>query len=224
MTSESMHISPRGGPPGPHTALDAHAVRAAYRRWAGIYDLVFGGISDRARRAAVGAVNALPPGRVLEVGVGTGLALPLYAPGRRVTGIDLSGDMLAVARRRVANSRLGHVEALLELDAEDTGLPSGKFDVAVAMFVASVVPHPRRLAVEMRRLVRPGGVLLFANHFAAEQGPRWWVERAMAPASRALGWHPDFRIESLLDPTERRQAAIRPLPPAGLFSLVTIGV
>lgn len=204
----------------PHTALDSQDVLDAYRRWAGIYDAAFGGISRPARLRAVAAVNALPGQRVLEVGVGTGLALPLYARDRRVTGIDLSAEMLHRARARVDRERLGHVEALHVLDAEDTGLPAGGFDIAVAMFVASVVPHPRRLLAEMQRLVRPGGHLLFANHFAAERGPRWWAEWALAPASRALGWHPDFRIDALLSPSQRAVASLRPLPPAGLFSLV----
>ena len=100
-----------------------------------------------------------------------------------------------------------------EFDAE-------RFDVAVAMFVASVVPNPRRLLAEMRRLVRPGGHLLFVNHFRAETGPRWWVERAMAPASRKLGWHPDFAVEDLLGEADRAPARLRPVPPAGLFTLV----
>jgi phosphatidylethanolamine/phosphatidyl-N-methylethanolamine N-methyltransferase len=187
-----------------------------------VYDAVFGGISAPARKRAVAAVNALPGRRVLEVGVGTGLALPLYDRTRRVTGIDLSGHMLSRARKRVARDGLDHVEALLELDAQNTRLPDASFDVAVAMFVASVVPQPRLLVAEMRRLVRPGGFLLFANHFAAERGPRWWVERAMAPASRALGWHPDFPMAALLDPAERATARIRDLPPAGLFTLVEL--
>jgi len=205
-----------------HTALDAQAVREAYRRWAAVYDFAFGGISAPARRRAVAAVNALPGRRVLEVGVGTGLALPLYDPSRRITGIDLSAEMLAVARKRVARAGLANVEALLELDAQRTGLPDAAFDIAVAMFVASVVPQPRLLLAEMRRLVRPGGFLLFANHFAAERGPRWWVERAMAPASRALGWHPDFPMGALLDPAERQAAQVGGLAPGGLFTLVQL--
>ncbi len=206
----------------PHTALDSQDVRDAYRRWAGVYDAVFGGISRPARLHAVAAVNALPGRRVLEVGVGTGLALPLYHRDRLVTGIDLSAEMLARARSRVQADGLRHVEALHELDAEATGLPAQRFDIAVAMFVASVVPNPRRLLAEMQRLVRPGGHLLFANHFAAERGPRWWAEWALAPASRALGWHPDFRIEALLSPEQRVGATVRPLPPAGLFTLVQL--
>ncbi len=205
-----------------HTALDATAVRAAYRRWAGVYDAVFGGISAPARRRAASAVNALPGERVLEVGVGTGLALPLYGPRWRITGIDLSKEMLSRAQKRVAAEGLRNVERLLEADAESTFLPAASFDVAVAMFVASVVPQPRRLVAEMRRLVRPGGWLLFANHFAAERGPRWWAERALGPASHALGWHPDFPLAALLSPEECAVARSHSLPPFGLFTLIQI--
>lgn len=204
------------------TRLSADAVRTAYRRQASFYDAAFGSVSGWARRRAVAAVNALPGERVLEVGVGTGLALPYYNPDRRITGIDLSADMLARARTRVAAMGLEHVEALLELDAEATGLASASFDIAVAMFVASVVPHPKALLAELRRLVRPGGHILFANHFSAPGGVRLAVERAMTPLSHALGWHPDFAFEELLDPASLASARIQALPPAGLFTLVQL--
>ena len=205
-----------------HTALDADSVRAAYRRWAGVYDTVFGGVSAFGRRRAVEAVNALPGTHVLEVGVGTGLALPHYTPAKRITGIDLSAEMLALARRRVAADGLGNVDSLLEVDAECTGFEAGRFDIAVAMFVASVVPNPRLLLAEMRRVVRPGGHLLFVNHFAAERGPRWWMERAMAPASRKLGWHPDFSRDALLPAEDQARAQFSTVPPLGLFTLVRL--
>lgn len=214
---------PRGPDgPVPRSALDAEAVKAAYRRWAGVYDAVFGGISGFGRRRAVAAVNLLPGKRVLEVGVGTGLALPHYSRDKRITGIDLSGDMLDRARRRVATHDLGHVESLLEMDAEETEFADHSFDIAVAMFVASVVPNPRRLYAELRRVVRPGGHILFVNHFLATGGVRLLVERGMASASHSLGWHPDFAIESLLPPADRARARIEPVPPAGLFTLVTL--
>ena len=203
---------------GVHTALDADSVRAAYRRWAGVYDRVFGGVSGPGRRRAVAAVNRLPGKRVLEVGVGTGLALPRYTADKRITGIDLSAEMLALARVRAHS--LPNVEALLEADAEATGFPDGGFDIAVAMFVASVVPNPRRLLAEMRRVVKPGGHLLFVNHFAADRGPRWWVEAAMAPASRRLGWHPDFARADLLPASDMARARFEAVPPMGLFTLV----
>lgn len=204
------------------TRLDHDDVRTAYRRQAAVYDRLFGAFAATARRRAVAAVNALPGIRVLEVGVGTGLALPLYAPAKRVTGIDLSPDMLALARARVREAGLGNIDALLELNAEATGLPPDCFDIAVGMFVASVVPHPDRLLAEMRRLVRPGGHILFINHFSARRGPRLAVERAMAPLGRALGWHPDFPFEALLTRADQADAVLEPMPPGGLFTLVTL--
>jgi phosphatidylethanolamine/phosphatidyl-N-methylethanolamine N-methyltransferase len=202
--------------------MDAEAVRVAYRRWAGIYDAVFGGVCLLARRRAVALVNRLPGRDVLEVGVGTGLALPYYAGDRRVTGIDLSAEMLAQARKRVADQEIANVVALREMDAEETDFPDASFDTAVAMFVASVVPHPRALLAEMRRVVRPGGNILFVSHFAAENGPLWFIERGLAPASRALGWHPDFTTDALFSPEDMARITAASLPPFGIFQLVRL--
>lgn len=203
-------------------ALDADSVREAYRRWAGVYDTVFGGVSGFGRRRAVAAVNRLAGPRVLEVGVGTGLALPLYRRDLQVVGIDLSREMLEKAQRRVTDERLSNVRGLLEMDAEHMAFADASFDIAVAMFTASVVPDAKRLFAEMSRVVRPGGHLLFVNHFAAEGGPRWWVERAMAPLSRRLGWHPDFALRDLLDPDATAVESLEPCPPAGIFTLVQL--
>ncbi len=208
--------------PVPRSALDADAVKAAYQRWAGIYDGVFGGVSAFGRRRAVASVNRLPGTRVLEVGVGTGLALPHYTPDKRITGIDLSSAMLERARHRASAARMPHVDALLEMDAEETSFAEASFDIAVAMFVASVVPNPRRLLAELKRVVRPGGHILFVNHFLAQGGVRLALERGMARASHSLGWHPDFAMESLLPDCDLAAALIEPVPPMGLFTLVTL--
>jgi phosphatidylethanolamine/phosphatidyl-N-methylethanolamine N-methyltransferase len=210
-----------GGPP--IASLDTASIQDAYRRWAGVYDTVFGGVSSFGRKRAVALVNRLPGREVLEVGVGTGLALPHYTRDKRITGIDLSADMLDQARKRVAELGLRTVAALHEMDAEATDFPDASYDTAVAMFVASVVPNPRRLLAEMRRVVRPGGNILFVNHFAARGGPRWWVERAMAPASRRLGWHPDFAMEALFGPEDMAHITVENVPPFGIFTLVRLG-
>ncbi len=207
---------------GPSSPMDADAVRAAYKRWAGTYDSWFGIFSRHARRAAVTAVNSINGERVLEVGVGTGLALPLYSAAKRVTGIDLSRDMLRRARERADGLGLHNVDALLEMDAQATEFPDGQFDIAVAMFVASVVPDPRALVAELRRVVRPGGRILFVNHFAQESGPVWWVERALAPASSVLGWHPDFRLGHIFSAADMKGAKVTPMRPMGLFRLVEL--
>jgi phosphatidylethanolamine/phosphatidyl-N-methylethanolamine N-methyltransferase len=206
----------------PEVALDAAAIRDAYRRWSSFYDVVFGGVSSAGRKRAADLVNRLPGRKVLEVGVGTGLALPRYTSDKRIVGIDLSAEMLALARRRVGELGLRNVEGLQEMDAEATEFADGQFDIAVAMFVASVVPNPRRLLAELRRVVRPGGNILFVNHFAAEGGPRWWIERAMAPASRRLGWHPDFAMRALFEPEEIAGIEAKGVPPIGIFTLVRL--
>lgn len=202
--------------------LDADAVRKAYRRQAAFYDRWFGTVSGAARRSAIAAVNALAGRDVLEVGVGTGLALPLYVANKRVTGIDLSADMLALAHERVEAMGLANVAGLLEQDAEATDFPDASFDIAAAMFVASVVPHPDRLLAELRRLVRPGGQILFINHFSARGGLRLAIERAMVPLAGALGWHPDFPIGALLPADDQAGATFTPMPPLGLFTLVQL--
>jgi len=207
---------------GPSAPMDANAVRTAYRRWAGIYDFGFGLISKVARKAAVAAVNAAPGANVLEVGVGTGLALPLYAAEKRVTGIDLSAEMLVEARQRAVDLGLRNIDALLEMDAQKTTFADGQFDIAVAMFVASVVPDAKALVAELKRVVKPGGTILFVNHFAAERGPAWWVERALAPASSLLGWHPDFHLGHMFAETDLKAANIKPMWPMGLFRLIRI--
>lgn len=207
---------------GPRAPMDADDVRAAYKRQAATYDSFFGVASRHARRAAVAAVNQANGEQVLEVGVGTGLALPLYGAGKRVTGIDLSADMLVKARSRVSALGLRNIEALLEMDAQATSFEAQTFDIAVAMFVASVVPQPRALLAELKRVVKPGGTIFLVNHFARDGGPLGWIERALAPASPLVGWHPDFHTSHIFAPAELASAKVTSMRPLGLFRLVEL--
>ena len=150
--------------------------------------------------------------------------MPHYNPDKRITGIDLSKEMLRRARERIRKEALFNVQALHEMDAEATSFDDSSFDIAVGMFVASVVPNPRRFLTEMRRVVRPGGDILLVNHFAAAKGPRWWLERAMAPASSALGWHPDFAMDAIFSVDDLARIEADPVPPLGIFTLVRLRV
>src|SRR5690606_5250648 len=123
------------------TDMDIDAVRSSYARWAPIYDRTFGSVTNHGRRRAVGVLNAVG-GRVLEVGVGTGLALPLYAPGLDVTGVDYSPRMLGKAAARVRALGLGGRASLRQMDARDLAFPDASFDGIAAMHVLSVVPEP----------------------------------------------------------------------------------
>lgn len=199
--------------------IDETAVLDAYRRWAPVYDYTFGLVAGESRRHAVQVLNE-GRGRVLEVGVGTGLSLPDYKPHREVVGIDLSPEMLEKARERVDQGRLDHVTGLHEMDASDLKFPDGSFDTVVAMFVMTVVPDPEKVMRELARVVKPGGEVLLVNHFSQREGVRGWVERRMAPFADKIGWRSIFDISRVevcddLDLIERK--ALRPF---GLFTMV----
>ncbi len=200
--------------------IDLNSVVQAYRRYAPVYDLVFGPFFHWGRVRTVERANALPCRSVLEVGVGTGLSLPLYNPAKRIVGVDISAEMLASARKRVEAKRLASVNALLEMDAERLSFADESFDAAVAMYVLSTVPHPQRALAEIQRIVKPGGTILICNHLAG-QGQRWAAAR-LDPLSRWLGWRPGFSLGDLLDGSSLEVAAVAPVPPFGFFSLVEL--
>ncbi|MCB1500420.1 MAG: class I SAM-dependent methyltransferase [Bauldia sp.] len=201
------------------TINDDHVV-AAYARWAPIYDWSFGAFTRRPCREAVAEMNTLPPGRIIELGVGTGISLPLYDRKHRITGVDLSREMLARARKRVAEDGLSHVEALEVMDAGALSFEDGAFDAAMAMFVITVVPDPGKVMAEMARVVRPGGTVILVSHFSVETGPRAVVERYMARFSSRLGWRPNFPIETVLGRPELRLVERRPVKSFDLFTLL----
>ena len=122
--------------------LDRVSLRKAYARWAPVYDLVFGAVFERGRRAAIASAERVG-GRILEVGVGTGISLPGYSSQNRIIGIDLSEEMLRKAQRRVADLCLTNIEKLEVMDAEHLSFPDSSFDVVVANHVISTVPNPR---------------------------------------------------------------------------------
>ena len=199
--------------------MEADAVRRAYKRWAPIYDNTFGKIADAGRQQAVDLVNGLG-GRVLEVGVGTGMSLPNYDAGVSVTGIDLSTAMLAKARKRVAKGRLSNVEAVLEMDASEMDFDDGAFDVVVAMYVLTVVPDPKAVMAELTRVCKPGGDVIILNHFSSEDRIMRFLEKSMSPFSEALGWRPQFPLETVLGEEELSLVSRQYVKPGGLFSLL----
>lgn len=207
------------------TQMDEHAIRNAYRRWAPVYDKTFGIVASEGRKHAVEIINKRH-GRVLEVGVGTGLSLPAYRRNLEIVGIDLSPEMLDKARERVAVDRLTNVTGLHEMDAGDLQFPDASFDTVVAMYVMTVVPDPEKVMRELSRVCRPGGEVIIVNHFSAEEGkPGWegmrgWVERRMAPFADKLGWHPVFDIDRVLVCKDLTLVEKRGLRPLSLFTMM----
>jgi phosphatidylethanolamine/phosphatidyl-N-methylethanolamine N-methyltransferase len=207
--------------------IDKNSVERAYALWAPVYDLVFGAVFDAGRRASIAAAEeACGPagGRILEVGVGTGISLPDYQRINRLVGVDLSEPMLRKAHQRVVERKLSNVEALAVMDAERMALPDRSFDVVVAQFVITAVPNPEATLDEFARVIKPGGEIVLVNHIGAESGPRRLFEICFAPLARRLGWRPEFRFGRLAAWAQRhggvRVIERRAMPPMGHFSLI----
>lgn len=207
------------------TEIDHGSVRRAYARWAPFYDLVFGSLFDSGRRAAIAAAERVG-GRILEVGVGTGISLADYSRANRIVGVDLSEEMLRKAKERVAELALANVE-LEVMDAENLAFPDNSFDAVVALYVVSTVPEPQAALDEFARVVKPGGEIILANRVGAEAGLRRSVEEMLRPIVCRLGWRLDFPWDHFADWVERSQGIHlierRPMPPFDHFSLLRFG-
>ena len=203
--------------------IDRARVEKAYGRWAPIYDLVFGKVFDQGRQSTIAEANRIG-GRILDVGVGTGLSLSDYSPNIKICGVDISEPMLRRAQQRVREFKLGHVETLAVMDAKHLAFPDNFFDAVVAQYVITAVPDPEAALDDFIRVLKPGGELILVNHIGAESGPRRAFELAFAPLARRLGWRPEFPWARLTDWAAKHGgvslAERRPMPPLGHFSLI----
>jgi phosphatidylethanolamine/phosphatidyl-N-methylethanolamine N-methyltransferase len=206
--------------------LDNVTIAKAYAHWAPVYDLVFGAVFERGRHAAVAAAERVG-GRVLEVGVGTGISLPLYSSNCRLCGVDISAPMLRKAQERVTELNLANVEGLWVMDAEHLPFPDNSFDVVVAQYVITTVPNPEATLDEFARVLKPGGEMVLVSRIGAEAGLRRSLEHWFQPAARKLGWRTEFSFDRYA-----RWAAQSPdvhlierraMPPFGHFNLIRFG-
>jgi phosphatidylethanolamine/phosphatidyl-N-methylethanolamine N-methyltransferase len=200
----------------------AHVERA-YALYAPVYDFVFGLVLQPGRRAlahAVGAAVARGHERLLEVGVGTGLTLPLYPASLAVTGVDVSEPMLAIARRR-ASSLQGRPIELRVTDGERLPFANASFDLVTMPYVLSVTPTPARLVSEARRVCRPGGTIFVLNHFSGSRF--WWaLERLVRPLANRIGFRSDFSLEEHVLSHDWTVLTVKEVNLLGLSRLVTL--
>jgi phosphatidylethanolamine/phosphatidyl-N-methylethanolamine N-methyltransferase len=199
--------------------MEIQAVHKSYARWAPIYDHTFGAVTHAGRKRVAALANAAG-GRLLEVGVGTGMSLPHYSPNLKVTGIDASPDMLDRAREKQRSDGHAHVEALVEMDARAMAFADASFDHVVALHIMSVVPEPKRVLAELARVCKPGGSVYIVNHFAREKGVLAAVEKLMAPLDHWLGWHSGFQRRVVMGHLHLRLEAEESLPPLGIMTLL----
>ncbi len=196
--------------------IDREGVEKAYGRWAPVYDLVFGKVFDAGRQSTIAEADKIG-GRILDVGVGTGLSLSDYSRSTKLCGVDISEPMLRRAQQRVRALGLTNVETNL-------AFPDSFFDAVVAQYVITAVPDPEATLDDFIRVLKPGGELILVNHIGAESGPRRVFELAFAPLARRLGWRPEFPWARLTDWAAKHGgvslAERRPMPPMGHFSLI----
>ena len=196
--------------------IDRDGVAKAYARWAPIYDLVFGKVFDEGRRSTIAEADRIG-GRVLDVGVGTGLSLSDYSRNTRLCGVDISEGMLRKARQRVREFGLTNVETLAVMDAKNLAFKDASFDAVVAQYVITAVPDPEATLDDFVRVLKPGGEMILVNHIGAESGPRRAFELAFAPLARRLGWRPEFPWARLVNWAAKHGgvtlAERRPMPP-----------
>jgi phosphatidylethanolamine/phosphatidyl-N-methylethanolamine N-methyltransferase len=203
--------------------LDMRTVTKAYARWAPVYDLVFGQVFERGRLAAIAAAERVG-GRILEVGVGTGISLPRYSRNCQICGVDISEPMLRKAHERVEEFGLSNVEGLWVMDAESLEFPDASFDVVAAQHVVSTVPNPEAALDEFARVLKPGGEIILVSRVGAEAGLRHSFEHWFQPAARKLGWRSEFSFERYTQWVARtpgmRLVERRGVPPFGHFQLI----
>jgi phosphatidylethanolamine/phosphatidyl-N-methylethanolamine N-methyltransferase len=168
-----------------------------YSRYAPVYDLTFGWVFEKGRARAVELLDLQPGERVLELGIGTGLLLHQYPSNVHVTGIDYSAKMLEKTERRVEELRLANV-SLHQMDARRMDFPDNSFDKAVGAYFLSAVPDPAVVAREISRVVRPGGSVLFLNHFRSERAWLARVEEWLLPVCMKVGFTTTLELSHVL--------------------------
>ena len=178
-------------------ALEKRQVKRAYKFYAPAYDFVFDWIFHPGREQAMRLLDVKRNDHVLEVGIGTGLNLPLYPTHCHITGIDLSEEMLEKAQDKVIE--LGLIGVTLKvMDATVMDFGQSEFDSAVATYTISAVPDPVGVLREMRRVVKPGGSIVLLNHFRSERRVVGRLEDLVSPVCTRLGWKSNLPFEPLL--------------------------
>jgi phosphatidylethanolamine/phosphatidyl-N-methylethanolamine N-methyltransferase len=200
-------------------AIDRDHLERVYSSYAGVYDRVFGRVFQASREAVVRNLRIEPGERVLEVGVGTGLCLPMYPAHCDVTAIDLSAAMLEKAAERVKDEKLANVR-LEKMDAGQMTFADNSFDLVIAAYVVTAVPDYRTLMSEMVRVSRPGGRLVLLNHFTQDSPIIAAVEKAISPICVKIGFRTDLSVDEVIDGWPLIKERDEKVKPLGMWHVV----
>ena len=199
--------------------MDLHKIERVYTSYAGVYDKIFGKVFHEGRESAIRNLNVQPQERILEVGVGTGLALPMYPRHCQIVGIDFSEGMLDVAKKRALEHQMNHV-TLHRMDAGAMEFEDDSFDTVVAAYVVTAVPDHRKVVSEMIRVCRPGGRIIMLNHFSNGNKVIAAVEKVISPLTKHLGWRTDLALHTVLEGTNLHVTRKQNVNPLRFWALV----
>ena len=202
------------------TPVENEFVAGVYRDISSWYDLLFGPLLHPGRLRALERMDIQSGDDVLEVGVGTGINACLYPSDCHVTGIDLSRSMLAKAHDRIARKGIENVR-LLEMDAANIEFPDGSFDLVYAAYLINVVPDPLAVASEMSRVCRPGGRIVFLNHFLSTGPIMSRVDHLMSPFTVHVGFKSDLDLPAFLAQTQLHPTSIESVNIGKVWQLLT---
>ncbi|HXG89957.1 MAG TPA: methyltransferase domain-containing protein [Vicinamibacterales bacterium] len=191
-----------------------------YEKLAKVYDVVFGPTLHPGRVEALQKMDIQPGKSVLEVGVGTGINLPLYPSGCAITGIDLSTPMLGKARERIVEQGLNNCR-VQEMDAAAMNFADESFDVVYAPYLISVVPDPVKVALEMHRVCRRGGRIVILNHFKSSNPILSRIETAISPLTVHIGFKSDLDLNGFLTQAHLKPRSIEKVNLLNMWTLVT---
>jgi phosphatidylethanolamine/phosphatidyl-N-methylethanolamine N-methyltransferase len=178
--------------------MDYKTIKRAYAILSPVYDFLFDKVFYPGRVAAIDLLEIQPNSRVLEVGVGTGLNLPLYPRDCDVTGVDISEGMLRKAQERVRTFGMTNTK-LLVMDGSKLDFPDNSFDRVIATYVISAVPDPVKTLLEMRRVCKPSGHLVILNHFKSDNAIIGMFEKLLAPVCTKIGFDTELKLMPLLE-------------------------
>ena len=176
--------------------MDQNSIIKSYKRVSSFYDLTFGQVFRPGQKAIIKKMDCVESDNVLEIGIGTGSSLQYYPKETKVVGIDISHDMLEVAKKRIVKDKI-HNKHILLMNGERLSFPDNTFDKVVGMYVVSVTQNPQVLVEEMKRVCKNDGDIYIVNHFSTEQDNTFvkMFEKGLMPISKILGWKPYFPFD-----------------------------